>query len=86
LYIVFNLKKSRMLLQQVGTKSDVWSLGCILYNLVYNHTPFDSFRNPLHKLQAITDQKHEIVFPNTNIPHVVDVLKVLPVYLFSACH
>jgi len=61
---------------QISTKSDVWSLGCILYSLVYNRTPFDSLRLPLLKLQAIMNPAHVIQFPETQHPHVVDVLKV----------
>lgn len=61
---------------QISTKSDVWSLGCILYSLVYNHTPFGSIRLPLLKLQAIMNPNHAIQFPDTQHAHVVDVLKV----------
>lgn len=61
---------------QISTKSDVWSLGCILYSLVYNRTPFESLRLPLLKLQAIMNPDHAIEFPDTQLPHVVDVLKV----------
>ena len=72
---------------QISTKSDVWSLGCILYSLVYNRTPFESIRAPLLKLQAIMNPAHEIEFPDTPNAYVVDVLKVnqsiLSIYLKS---
>jgi len=67
---------------QISTKSDVWSLGCILYSLVYNRTPFESIRAPLLKLQAIMNPTHEIEFPDTQNLHVLDVLKVNEIHFF----
>ena len=48
---------------KISFKSDVWSLGCILYNLTYGKMPFGDIKHPLMKLQAITDNKHQIPFP-----------------------
>jgi serine/threonine protein kinase len=47
---------------KVGRAADVWSLGCILYQLVYNQPPFP--QNAWHhKIQAIVDEKYRIDFP-----------------------
>ncbi|XP_070190453.1 dual specificity protein kinase TTK-like [Littorina saxatilis] len=60
---------------KIGVRSDVWSLGCILYNMVYSKTPFQHFKNNMGKLQAITNPACTIKFPHIPDPHLMDVLQ-----------
>ena len=62
--------------QKIGRPSDVWSLGCILYMMVYGRTPFQHITNHLQKLQCIMDPSHVIEFPDINDKHLLDVIEV----------
>ena len=47
---------------KLGRASDVWSLGCILYQFIYGFPPFSKITNMMVKMRTIADPKHIIEF------------------------
>lgn len=60
---------------KISRKTDVWSLGCMLYSLIYKNPPFNKIRDTIEKINAIVDERYIIDFPPTADPMAISVLK-----------
>jgi serine/threonine protein kinase len=53
---------------EINCQADMWSLGCVLYEMVYGLSPFYSENNDILKTTLAEFKEHgKLTFPNTGV-------------------
>lgn len=58
---------ARPKLMKLGKPSDIWSLGCILYQMVYGVPPFGHIANQMARCHAIINWNYAVEFPDRGV-------------------
>ncbi|KAG9245964.1 kinase-like domain-containing protein [Calycina marina] len=62
--------KNEARLMKIGKPSDIWSLACILYQMVYGRAPFAHIQNQMQRCQAIINWTYAIEYPALGIGNI----------------